>query len=281
MDLETTAGLRASLERVRYEILPIKGVDEQLEHLPDGAQVTVTASPTKGIEATLELCEQLAPRDLRVIPHLSARLVRDRAHLADLLARIEGLGIDAVFVVAGDAVEPVGPYEGAVGLLREMDTLGHRLGSIGITGYPESHSFIPDADTIQAMFDKAPYATHIVSQICYDPAVIAGWIRAVRARGVELPIHIGIPGAVDRAKLARISVKVGLGDSVRFLRKQASVVSKLVTGYTPDDLITSLAPIVTDDAGAVAGWHLFTFNDVEKTEQWRQSLLATLQGATA
>lgn len=281
MDPDATATLRASLDRVRYEVLPLKGVEAQLDHLPDGAQVTVTVSPTKGIEATLDLCEQMAPRDLRVIPHLSARLVRDRSHLADLLARIEGLGIDAIFVVAGDAEEPAGPYEGAAALLREMDQLGHGLRDIGVTGYPESHSFIPDADTIQAMYDKAPYATHIVSQICYDPAVISGWIRAVRARGIELPIYIGIAGAIDLAKLARISVKVGLGDSVRFLRKQTSVVSRLVTGYTPDDLITGLAPVVADDAQAVAGWHLFTFNDVDKTEQWRRSLLADIQGVTA
>lgn len=281
MDLRTTRKLVTSLERVRYEILPIKGVEEQIAYLPDGSDVTVTVSPARGIEATLDLCEQLASRDLRLIPHLSARLVRDRAHLTDLLARLHELGIDAVFVVAGDAKEAAGPYEGAAALLREMDSVGHRLKDIGITGYPESHAFIPDDDTIQAMFDKAPYATHIVSQICYDPSVIAGWIRAIRARGVDLPVYIGIPGAVDRTKLARISVKVGLGDSVRFLRKQASVVSKLVTGYTPDHLIERLAPVVAEERDGVAGWHLFTFNDVDKTEQWRQGLLADIQGATA
>jgi methylenetetrahydrofolate reductase (NADPH) len=281
MSLHTTTKLIGSLERARFEILPIAGVEEQIPYLPDGSDVTVTVSPTKGMDATLELCEALATRDLHVIPHVSARLVRDRAHLADLLARIEDLGIDAIFVVAGDAKEPAGPYEGAAALLRDVDAVGHRLRDVGITGYPESHAFIPDGETVKAMFDKAPYATHIVSQICYDTTVIAGWIRAVRARGVDLPIYIGVPGAVDRAKLARISTKVGLGDSIRFLRKQASVVSRLVTGYTPDDLIRGLAPTVADDGNVVVGWHLFTFNDVDKTEQWRQGLLADIRGATA
>jgi methylenetetrahydrofolate reductase (NADPH) len=270
-----------SLERVRFEILPFKGVEDQIPYLPAGAQVTVTASPAKGLDATLDLCEQLAPLDLRVVPHLSARLVRDRAHLRDALARMASLGIDGAFVVAGDAPEQAGPYPSAVELLREMDTIGHHLTDIGITGYPESHSFIPDDDTIQAMFDKAPFATHIVSQICYDPVVIAGWIRAVRLRGVDLPIYLGIPGAVDRAKLVRISMKVGLGDSIRYLRKQGGMATRLMAGYTPDELIDELGPTVADDGNAVVGWHLFTFNDVDKTERWRQSLLTEMRGATA
>ncbi|WP_211262301.1 methylenetetrahydrofolate reductase [Nitriliruptor alkaliphilus] len=269
--------LAATLERARFEILPIAGVDEQIAHLPAGAAVTVTASPSKGIDATLDLCARLVDRDLQVIPHLSARLVRDRRHLADLLRRLRDLGIDAAFVVAGDAPEAAGPYEGAADLLREMADLGHELREIGITGYPESHAFIPDDDTIRAMSDKAPYATHIVSQICYDPAVIVGWIQAVRARGITLPIHLGIPGAVDRAKLVRISMRVGLGDSVRFLRKQSGVVSRLLTGYTADDLVSELAETVADRDSGVAGWHLFTFNHVDQTERWRQQLLAQLR----
>jgi len=280
-DTSTSESLRRSLERTRFEILPIKGVEDQLPFLPDGAEVTVTASPTKGLDATFALCETLARLGLRrVVPHLSARLVRDRAHLADLLATMKDLGIHRVFVPAGDAPEAAGPYADAVSLLRDMDMMGHHLTDIGITGYPESHAFIPDDDTIRAMTDKARFATHVVSQICYDPAVIDRWIGAVRARGVTLPIYIGIPGAVDRVKLARISVKVGLGDSIRFLRKQSNVVSKLATGYTPDHLVDRLGPTVARPGNAVVGWHLFTFNDVEKTERWRQDLLARIQGGT-
>lgn len=273
--------LARSLERSRFEILPLKGVEEQLPHLPAGATVTVTSSPSKGIEATFELCEQLTARDLRVVPHIAARLVRDRSHIVAILDRLEQLGIHRIFVIAGDAKEPAGPYDGAAALLREMADIGHDLEEVGITGYPESHAFISDDTTIQAMSDKAPHATYIVSQICYDPAVIASWIDAVRARGVDLPIFIGVPGVVDRARLARISMKVGLGDSVRYLRKQSGVVSKLVTGYTPDDLIEALSPLVADETKGVAGWHLFTFNEIERTEQWRQELLARVQGASA
>ncbi|CAN5187276.1 methylenetetrahydrofolate reductase [soil metagenome] len=276
-----TDDLRRSLERARFEILPLAGVSEQLDHLPANSVVTVTSSPTKGIDATLDLCERLGGRDLRVVPHLAARLVRGRGHLAELLDRVEGLGIREVFVVAGDAKDPAGPFEGAADLLRAMAGIGHALDEVGITGYPESHAFITDDTTIRVMSEKAPFATYIVSQICYDPTVIAGWIGAVRRRGITLPIHVGVPGVVDLARLGRISLKVGLGDSVRFLRKQTGVVARLVAGYTPDELIHGLAPLVTEAGNGVRGWHIFTFNEVARTERWRQDLLRQIDGVRA
>jgi methylenetetrahydrofolate reductase (NADPH) len=268
-----------SLERARFEIIPMKGVDAQLEHLPQGLKVTVTASPTKGTEPTLELAERLARDGHLVVPHLSARLMSGRDEIARILERLEHLGIDEAFVIAGDAEMPAGPYEGAADLLEEMTGLGHHLTSVGISGYPESHAFIPDATTIAAMARKAPHATAIVSQICYDPDAIRRWVAAVRARGIDLPIHLGIPGVIDRARLLRVSLRVGLGDSVRFLRKQHEVASRMLSGYTPDELITGLQDLVVDPHAGIAGWHLFTFNEVERTEAWRQELLTTLRGA--
>ena len=110
-----------------------------------------------------------------------------------------------------------------------------RFDSIGITGYPESHHLISDEETIQAMFAKAPMATHIVSQVCFDAEVISEWIRAVRARGTVLPIWIGLPGEVDRARLLRVSMKMGLGESTRFLRHHGGLVARLFARrFTPD-----------------------------------------------
>ena len=114
---------------------------------------------------------------------------------------------------------------------------------IGITGYPESHHLISDEETIQAMFAKAPMATLIVSQVCFDAAVIEGWIRAVRTRGTDLPIWIGLPGCVARARLLRVSMKMGLGESTRFLRHNRGWASRLLARrYSPADLVRDLTP---------------------------------------
>jgi methylenetetrahydrofolate reductase (NADPH) len=269
-------------ERLRWEIVPLKGVEQRIADLPAGATVTVTSSPTKGMDATLALSERVLQtrEDCAVVPHVSARLIRDRAHLSELVRRLERLGISDIFVIAGDPPEPAGHYEDAAALLRELADIGHPFERIGITGYPESHALISDEDTIRAMAEKAPYAGYIVSQICYDPATIETWIKDVRARGVTLPIYVGIPGAVDLSRLLRISTKVGLGDSVRFLRKQGRVFTRLMRGYTPDALVEELAHVVAESANGVVGWHLFTFNEIQRTAAWRQQLVEKLQRST-
>ena len=267
------SAVAASFARPRFEIIPMKGLEQQLPYLPADAVVTVTSSPTRGLDATLTLSAALTRRENhRVVPHIPARLVRDRSHLTDLMDQLHGLGLEEIFVIAGDAAQPAGPFNGAVDLLRAMAEIGHDL-QIGVTGYPESHAFIPDDTTIQAMFAKEAFASYVVSQICYDPAVIARWVAAVRERGTQLPIYVGLPGAVDFAKLLRVSRKVGIGDSMRYVRKQWADVAKLIGGYRPDKLVDGLAATVGDPAANIAGWHLFTFNEIRNTEVWRRQTI--------
>ena len=277
---ETKDRLAEALRRPRYEVLPLQGAEEAVvEHVPRDIKLTVTASPKKGIETTLEFAERLSRQGYEVVPHLSARLVVDEAHLKDILERLRESGIREVFVVAGDPDEPAGKFAGADELLPAMAEIGHDFDAIGITGYPESHPVISDEVTIEAMYDKAPHATYIVSQICFDPEVTADWIRRVRRRGVELPIYIGMPGSVSRQKLMRISGSIGLGESARFLKKQSNWLLRLFLpgGYSPDRLIRSLTPSLADPQNKVLGFHIYTFNEVEKTEAWRREKLESIE----
>ncbi len=259
------------LAHPRYEVLPVEGIEEQVQaHVPREVKVTVTASPSKGLDATLTVTERLAWAGFEVVPHLSARLVRDGAHAEEIVARLHAAGVADVFVPAGDAAEP-GEFPDAASLLR---VLHGRFTDVGITGYPESHHLIDDETTIQAMFEKAPMASYIVSQICFDPEVIRTWIARVRARGTELPIWVGMPGVVGNAKLLRISAKIGLGESARFLRAHRAWLRRLVTRtFTPGPLIDRLS------GADLAGFHFYTFNEVERTERWRRQVIERLEAA--
>ncbi len=263
-------------------MIPIQGAEEAVvEHVPKDIKLTVTSSLQKGIEATLRLAERLSKHGYKAVPHLSARLVVDEAHLKDILQRLQESDIREVFVVAGDVEEPAGKFAGADELLPAMAELGHNLDEIGITGYPESHPILSDKTTIEAMYAKEPHATYIVSQICFDSEVIAGWIRQVRRRGVELPIYVGIPGAVNKLKLLRISRGIGLGESARFLKKHGNWFLRMFLpgGYSPDDLIEGLAHSLGDPCCKVHGFHIYTFNEVGKTEAWRREMLDHLGAA--
>ena len=259
-----------------YEVIPLQGTEEAVvKHVPRDITLTVTASPGKGTWATIELAERLAGHGFSVAPHLSARLIRDRAELGEILHRMHEAGIRRAFVVAGDVDEHVGEFEGAAGLLRTMSEIGHDLDEVGITGYPETHPKISDEMTIQAMYEKVPYATYIISQICFDPEVISDWARRVRSRGVKLPIRIGMPGSVNRQKLLRISASIGVGESARFLKRQRNWLVKMFLpgGYSPDRLIEGLKPGYADPESNIRGLHIYTFNEVQTTEAWRREML--------
>lgn len=284
MSAEPSSGVRdpavEALRTPRYEVVPMRGVEAALAHLPPRSTVTVTSSPVRGFAATRPVVDELIRRGHQAVPHIAARLMTGAAELEQMVTDLDRLGVREVFVIAGDAPTPAGPFEGAVDLVRALHEMGHPFRDVGVTGYPESHSFISDDTTIKAMAAKAPYATYLVSQICYDPEVITGWVGAVRARGITLPIHLGIPGVVDRTRLLRMSTRIGLSESVRFLARQPGVVARAATGYAPDALVTGLRDLLTEPAHRVTGWHLFTFNEIARTEHWRRDLLASVEGAT-
>lgn len=259
----------------RFELLPFMGFEEQVEKLPEGARVAVTASPDKGLDLTIDRSIDLAERGFRVIPHLAARAVRSEDHLVDIADRFEAADIDDVFVPGGDNEEPAGPYASSLELLTAMDDLGYAFDDVGITGYPEGHPIIDDATLEEAMDRKAPHATYIVTQLCYDPGTVLQWLERTRGRGIELPVYVGVPGVLRYQRLLSISRKVGVGESMRFLQKTSGIlgfVRQFIGSrgrYQPDDLVQELAERADDPAIGIAGVHLYTFNQVGDTESWR------------
>ncbi|TMC51816.1 MAG: 5,10-methylenetetrahydrofolate reductase [Chloroflexi bacterium] len=269
----------ALLRTPRYEIFPTDDVlDVVARHVPKEVTITVTASPRRGLPATVQLAIQLARLGYTVIPHLSARLIRDHAELGQILEAIRPAGIRGIFVVAGDAREPAGDFPDALSLLGALPP-DHGLAEIGVTGYPESHPFIHDDVTIQAMWDKRRFATYIVSNMSFDPEAVKRWVERVRRRGVELPIYIGMAGVADPARLLRLSTKIGVADAARFLRGHPSWLARMFRpgGYEPGRFVNALMPDIAQAERRIAGLHVFTFNEIEPTERWRQDMLRRLQ----
>ncbi len=273
-----TSALASFLRHPRYEILPTEGVlDQVVAHVPREVTLTVTASPRRGLPATVQLAVRLAQLGYHVIPHLSARLIRDTHELGQILEALKPAGIRNVFVVAGDAKSPSGQFPDAYSLLIALPP-DHGLTEIGVTGYPESHPFIHDDVTIQAMWDKRRIATYIVSNLSFDGPTVIRWVERVRNRDVQLPIHIGMAGVADPVKLLRLSTKIGVADSARFLRGHPSWVARMFRpgGYEPGRFVTSLMPELVQPEWRIAGLHVFTFNEIVPTERWRQDMLARI-----
>jgi methylenetetrahydrofolate reductase (NADPH) len=272
-------GVQTLLTGARFELMPFESFDEEITHLPDGATIAITTSPQLGIEKTVEKTEQAAEMGYDVVPHIAARYVEDREQLEAIAERLEQAGITDIFVPGGDREEPAGEYESALDMLEVLADTEYSFEEVGITGYPEGHDFIDDETLAESMAQKAPYATYIVTQLCYDPDTVLEWVEDIRARGIELPVEVGIPGVMNYQRLMQISQKVGVGDSIKFLRKTTGIlgfVKQLVGSrgtYEPDELIDGLAPYVGDDEYNIRGVHIYTFNQTPDTEKWRHKRL--------
>ena len=277
LDPPARAALVALLERPKFELIPLRNAVDQAAFLPAGATVSVTASPGRGIEATIELCERLAGAGFQAVPHLAARMIADRRHLRTVLDRMTAAGVARAFVVGGDADRP-GVFLDGLGLLRALAGLEHQLVEIGVPCYPQGHPDIPDERLLEALADKAPYVQYMTTQMCFDPGALGRWLALRRADGIRLPVQVGLPGVAELHRLMLISARIGVADSRRFLAKNGRLVGRLVRpgGYSPHRLLEDLAPTFADPAADVRGLHIYTFNEVQATEALRREYLAWL-----
>ena len=278
------AFLADMLSSARYEVLPTGSVEDKvLEHVPLDRTVTVTASPAKGLESTLALTERLARQGYTAVPHLAARMVSGRAELSEIADRMVAAGVRTVFVPGGDQDPPAGDYGSALDLLEDLTAVGSPFPEVGITGYPESHPTISDDLTVQSMWDKRRHATHVVSNLSFDPDTIKGWVDRMRARGITMPILIGVPGPIDRAKLLAMATRIGVGDSTRFLVKHKGTLARLAApgGFTGEKFLERCAPVLARPEALVTGIHVYTFNQIAETEAWRRDFLDRLTAGAA
>ena len=277
--LSRSDGADALLRDARFELMPFDSFDDELTYLPDGATIAITTSPQLGIERTVERAEQAAADGYEPVPHIAARYVRDGDHLEEIARRLTEAGVTEIFVPGGDREEPVGEFESAYQLLVALDETEYSFEEVGITGYPEGHEFLDEQTLRTEMDKKAPYATFIVTQLCYDPDAVIEWIEKIRGRGVDLLVEVGIPGVMKYSRLLQISRKVGVGDSVKFLRKTTGVVDfvRQIVGsrgtYKPDELVDGLGPYADDEEYKISGIHIYTFNQTKDTEDWRRGRL--------
>ena len=260
------------------EVFPTDTIESRLDVLEPNSYIAVTCSPSKGVDVTLAMSERLANRGFKVVPHLAAKMVRDKRHLHEIIARLNDLPIVSIFVPGGDADAPLGDYSTALALLRDIAEIDHNFTEIGVAAHPEGHPDVADDELVRALLRKQEVANYLVTQMCFDADVIAAWLRSVREQGVTLPAWLGVPGVADRGSLLRTSLRIGVGDSLRYLKRNPRAAARLMLSneYRPDDLLFGLAPYLADPAYDIHGHHVYCFNQVEKTEQWRHAFLEGL-----
>ena len=277
---EVSPAVKTLVSSMRYELIPMKSIEQAILDLPTGAPVSVTCSPVKGISATQEISARLIASGHEVVPHFAARLVESREHVQKLATWVREQGIKEVFLIAGDAEKPAGPYQDGIELLRDFLDSNSGVARVGFGSYPDGHAFISREALSTALYDKQKLLQEAgvqgvaSTQMCFDVAQIRQWIKTERDNGFSVPIQLGVPGVVDRARLMSLGVRVGVGASMRYLSKNKASIMKMLSpgGYDPTELVAGLAK----DAQSlnIVGLHSFTFNSVADTAAWQREVLA-------
>jgi methylenetetrahydrofolate reductase (NADPH) len=256
-----------ALDAYRYELLPFASAEQQAAAVGIPLTLTVTCSPKHGPDESVEIGRRLVELGHTVVVHIAARMVRSHEHLNRLLTTMATSRLRNIFVIGGDASEAVGPFTSGHRLLEDVHRHALRPRTIGIPAYPEGHPQIAAEVLARELHEKSRFADYLVTQMCFDFNVVMAWLERSRDRGVALPAYIGLPGVVDRKRLLEISVRVGVGTSIAYLRKQHGI-RNLISGArgAAEQLHDVVAPHIGGDLG-IAGVHFFTFNRLVETRR--------------
>lgn len=279
------------LQRLSIEITgkQIEKLPLLREKLPQGTRVFIALIDPADVAAQLHAATELGKAGFIPVPHVPARFVRDEEDLKSCIGALaEQAGVTEMLVLGGGAPTPVGKYDAAIQIL-ETGVFGNNgIRRIGIAGHPEGNSDITkvhgEAMLVKALLQKQGFLKaagiegFIATQFLFEAGPVAGWARSLRAAGIDLPVHVGVPGPATIKTLVKYAAMCGVGNSARFIRKQAMNVTRLLTVNTPDVFMKDLANLhVGSPELRIAGPHMYPFGGFEKLFDWLGSAYGPLR----
>jgi methylenetetrahydrofolate reductase (NADH) len=256
-----------------------KSVDAAPDRLDPGTDVFLTWIPGADPADTVAVAAKLRRAGLFPVPHIGARLIESKAQLEQFAERLVGdAGVDRVLIIGGDREKPAGPYDSSLAVMQSGALQKAGIIRTAIGGFPEGNPNIPDAVLAEALTAKVNFARSaglhlsIVTQFCFDGAMIVEWLRRVRASGIDVPVCIGLAGPAGLISLTRYAIRCGIGNSMRVLTEKPSF-AKLLTEKGPEPIIREIAAKAGPAKGpalplGIARLHFFVFGGFSKTVDW-------------
>ncbi len=256
------------------------------DKLPPATPVFIALIDAGDVAGQLEAARGLKQAGLVAIPHVPARFVRD---LDDLKSRIGALtqeaGVTQMLVVGGGAPQPIGRYDASIQLLETGVFEANGVKRIGIAGHPEGNPDITkvhgEAMLLKALKQKQAWIKSkgidgfIATQFLFEAPPVAHWAATLRAEGIDLPIHVGVPGPATIKTLVKYAAMCGVGNSARFIRKQSLNITKLLTVNAPDQFVDVLARLRAERPElGIAGPHFYPFGGFDRLFDWLGPKLA-------
>jgi methylenetetrahydrofolate reductase (NADPH) len=242
--------------------------------IPADTPIAITYLPGEEIEARVAATRAVRELGFEPMPHFSARRIRSEDKFDEYLrAVVREAEVRRCFIVAGDPPEPEGPYFDTMALIRTGAFEGAGIQAIGVGGHPEGHPYMSRDqlwDVLQAKLaeiDRRGMAGLVVTQFGFDPEAFLSWLKEARARGIDTPVRIGIPGPAGIKTLLRYAARCGVGASASVMKKYGVSLSNLIGTAGPDRLVDTFAAKLGHEHGRVR-LHFYPFGGMEKTVAW-------------
>ena len=251
-DADVNPQIEAFLKDYSIEVMPrtAEKVHDFRDLLPSGTRVYVAHIEGTPIEDMVATAKRLATDGYKVMPHFPARIIADKAMLADWIARYQGeAGVDQALLLAGGVAQPHGDFHSSMQLL-ETGLFGD-FKRLHVAGHPEGNRDIDkdgtDRNVMEALawkqkfHDTTKAEMALATQFAFEADPIIAWADALRDAGITIPIHIGIAGPAKLQTLIKFAIACGVGPSLKVLQKRAMDVTKLLLPYEPTEVLTELA----------------------------------------
>ena len=271
-DLHAAIAALARTASIETSARNLAEIDAYAPLVPAGTDVYVAALPGMPYHHVASTARRLRQVGMNPVPHITPRQLASRAAAEDFLGRLrDDAQVTRALLIAGDG-EPVGPYESSAGFLATGLLAAHGIRSVGIGGYPEAHPRIPEAALAAALDRKIEDAARqgvalfLVTQFCFEGAVVLDWLARLRARGITLPVRVGVAGPATIRSLLNYGKRCGIGNSLRAVRSHALSLPHLLVEHGPDQVVRRIA-----DGGAtlgVAGLHCYSFGGFARSARW-------------
>ena len=244
--------IEAFLKDYSIEVMPrtAEKVEDFRDLLPAGTRVYIAHIEGTPIDDMVATAKRLATDGYKVMPHFPARIIRDRAMLADWIARYQGeAGVDQALLLAGGVATPHGDFDSSMQMM-ETGLFGD-FKWLHVAGHPEGNRDIDpdgsDKNVMDALRWKQKFSETtgadmaLATQFAFEAGPIIAWADALRDAGITIPIHIGIAGPAKLQTLIKFAIACGVGPSLKVLQKRAMDVTKLLLPYEPNEVLTELA----------------------------------------
>ncbi|MDO8982692.1 methylenetetrahydrofolate reductase [Cypionkella sp.] len=270
----------AFLKGYSIEVMPrtAEKVEDFRALLPKGTRVYIAHIEGTPIEEMVATARRIAGEGFDVMPHFPARIIHDKATLADWIKRYQTeAGVKQALLLGGGVSTPAGDFESSMQL---METgLFDGFERLHVAGHPEGNKDIDkdggDAIVLaalkwkQAFSERSDAKMAIATQFCFEAGPVIAWANRLAEAGVHLPIHIGVAGPAKLQTLIKFAISCGVGASLRVLQKRAMDVTKLLLPYEPTEFISGLAAHkAANPAFGIEQVHFFPLGGIKTNAAW-------------